>query len=63
MLIVVFALLVVFLAVSLVPLAQVTLALLRSDVEPGIWRPLFGVSYLSSLLGLVALGALRRFAK
>jgi hypothetical protein len=61
-LIVVFALLAVLIALSLVPLLQVTFGLLRSeDVDPEMWRRLFGASYLSSLLGLLALGVLRRF--
>jgi hypothetical protein len=62
-LIVLFALLAVFVAVSLVPLMQVTFLLIRSEeVGPGVWRRLFGASYMSSLLGLLALALLRWFA-
>ncbi|TGP35044.1 hypothetical protein [Mesorhizobium sp. M1D.F.Ca.ET.234.01.1.1] len=41
--------------------------LLRSatqhDVEPHLWRDLYGLSFMSSLIGFVSLGVMRRFRR
>jgi hypothetical protein len=64
LLVTLFSILAVLVALALIPLLLLAVARHMTETQAAeFWRSLYGVSFVSSLVGLFALGIVRRMAK